>query len=35
MKKVISTEAKPIKMWLEDVEESALNQAKNRKLRHH
>lgn len=29
MKKVISTEAKPIKMWLEDVEESALNQAKN------
>jgi tRNA-splicing ligase RtcB len=29
MKKVISTEAKPIKMWLEDLEENALDQAKN------
>lgn len=29
MKKIISTEAKPIKMWLDDIEESALNQAKN------
>lgn len=29
MKKVIATEAKPIKMWLEDLEETALAQAKN------
>lgn len=29
MNKVISTESKPIKMWLEDVEESAMNQANN------
>lgn len=29
MKKVISTEAKPIKMWLDDLEETALAQAKN------
>jgi tRNA-splicing ligase RtcB len=29
MKKVLSSERKPIKMWLDDVEESALAQAKN------
>ena len=29
MKKVISTEQKPIKMWLDNIEESALQQAKN------
>jgi tRNA-splicing ligase RtcB len=29
MKKVIATEAKPIKMWLDDLEETALAQAKN------
>jgi len=29
MKKVISTEKKPIKLWLNDIEEGALNQAKN------
>ena len=29
MKKVITTEKKPIKMWLDDLEESALQQAKN------
>ena len=29
MKKVISSEKKPIKMWLDDIEEGALEQAKN------
>ena len=29
MKKVISTEKIPIKLWLDDIEEGALNQAKN------
>jgi len=29
MEKVISTEKVPIKMWLEDIEDSALDQAKN------
>lgn len=29
MKQVINTENKPIKLWLNDIEESALNQAKN------
>lgn len=29
MEKVISTEGKPIKLWLDDIEEGALNQAKN------
>jgi len=29
MKKVISTENKPIKMWLDDLEEQTLAQAKN------
>lgn len=29
MKKVVSTEKFPIKMWLEDIEEGALDQAKN------
>lgn len=29
MKQVISTEKKPIKMWLEDIEEGALSQARN------
>ena len=29
MKKVISTERNPIKLWLEDIEEGALSQAKN------
>ena len=29
MKKVISTEKKPIKLWLDDIEEGALDQAKN------
>lgn len=29
MKKVLTTESRPIFMWLNDVEESALNQAKN------
>ncbi|MCB9260941.1 MAG: RtcB family protein [Flavobacteriales bacterium] len=29
MKKVISTETKPIKMWLEELEDNALAQAKN------
>ena len=29
MEYVISTEKKPIKLWLNDIEESALNQAKN------
>lgn len=29
MKKVIRTEKKPIKMWLEDIEEGALSQARN------
>ncbi len=29
MKKVVSTERLPIKIWLEDLEEGALNQAKN------
>ena len=29
MKKVISSEKKPIKLWLEDIEEGALDQAKN------
>jgi len=29
MKKVITTEKKPIKMWLDDLEEGALEQAKN------
>ncbi len=29
MKKVISTEKKPIKLWLEDIEEGALSQARN------
>lgn len=29
MKQVISTEAKPIKMWLDDIENGALAQAKN------
>jgi tRNA-splicing ligase RtcB len=27
--KVITTENKPIKMWLDDIEDSALEQAKN------
>ena len=29
MKKVINTEKIPIKMWLDDIEEDALEQAKN------
>lgn len=29
MKKIIATEDKPIKLWLDDVEDSALEQAKN------
>lgn len=29
MKKVITTEKKPIKLWLDDIEEGALSQAKN------
>lgn len=29
MKQVISTEKKPIKLWLDDIEDGALNQAKN------
>lgn len=29
MNKVLSSESKPIKMWLDNVEESAMNQAKN------
>src|SRR6056297_1682551 len=29
MEKVISSEKKPIKMWLKDIEEGALKQAKN------
>ena len=29
MKKVITTERKPIKLWLNDIEEGALQQAKN------
>ncbi len=29
MKQVISTENRPIKMWLDDIEENALSQAKN------
>ncbi len=29
MKKIISTEKKPIKMWLDDIEENTLGQAKN------
>lgn len=29
MKQVISTEKIPIKLWLDDIEEGALNQAKN------
>jgi len=29
MKQVISTENKPIKLWLDDIEEGALEQAKN------
>lgn len=29
MKKVLSTEKKPIKLWLDDIEEGALEQAKN------
>lgn len=29
MKKVVSTERIPIKMWLDDLEDSALDQAKN------
>jgi len=29
MKKVISTEKKPIKLWLDDIEDGALEQAKN------
>jgi len=29
MKNVINTEQKPIKLWLEEIEEGALNQAKN------
>jgi len=29
MKKVISTERVPIKMWLDDIEEGALEQARN------
>ncbi len=29
MKKVISTEKYPIKMWLDTIEEGALTQAKN------
>jgi len=29
MKKVINTEKKPIKLWLEDIEDGALEQAKN------
>jgi tRNA-splicing ligase RtcB len=29
LKKVINTEKLPIKMWLEDIEENAMNQAKN------
>jgi tRNA-splicing ligase RtcB len=29
MKKVINTEARPIKLWLENIEEGALKQAKN------
>ena len=29
MRQVITTENKPIKLWLDDIEESALDQAKN------
>jgi tRNA-splicing ligase RtcB len=29
MKKVITTENLPIKLWLDDIEEGALEQAKN------
>ena len=29
MNQVISTEEKPIKLWLDDIEEGALEQAKN------
>jgi hypothetical protein len=29
MKKVINTEKKPIKMWLDNIEEGTLEQAKN------
>ncbi len=29
MKKVISTESRPIKLWLDDIEDGALEQAKN------
>jgi len=29
MKKIISTETIPIKMWLEDLEDGALEQARN------
>ncbi len=29
MKKVISTELRPIKLWLDDIEDGALAQAKN------
>ncbi|MBL4650373.1 MAG: RtcB family protein, partial [Aureispira sp.] len=29
MKKVVSTEKKPIKLWLTDLEDGALAQAKN------
>ena len=29
MKKIINTEKIPIKMWLDDIEEGALEQAKN------
>ena len=29
MKKIISTEKLPIKLWLDDIEEGALKQAKN------
>ena len=28
MEKVITTEAKPIKLWLDDIEEGAFDQAK-------
>jgi len=29
MKQVISTERRPIKLWLDDIEDGALGQAKN------
>ncbi len=29
MQKVISTEKRPIKLWLDDIEDGALEQAKN------